>query len=64
MLLLGEIDLDRDDDPPPGFEPGDLDVVKKLAEEKKAVDKAREKARVKKLAKQGFEGENIGEIVL
>ncbi|EWG53024.1 hypothetical protein FVEG_11552 [Fusarium verticillioides 7600] len=64
VLLLGEIDLDRDDDPPPGFEPGDLDVVKKLAEEKKAVDKAREKARVKKLAKQGFEGENIGEIVL
>ncbi|KAF9770954.1 hypothetical protein IL306_011427 [Fusarium sp. DS 682] len=64
VLLLGEIDLDRDDDPPPGFELGELDVVKKLAEEKKAVDKAREKARVKKLAKQGFEGENIGEIVL
>ncbi|KAI1016211.1 hypothetical protein LB504_009121 [Fusarium proliferatum] len=64
VLLLGEIDLDRDDDPPPGFEPGELDVVKKLAEEKKAADKAREKARVKKLAKQGFEGENIGEIVL
>ncbi|EXM00775.1 hypothetical protein FOIG_07691 [Fusarium odoratissimum NRRL 54006] len=64
VLLLGEIDLDRDDDPPPGFKLGELDVVKKLAEEKKAVDKAREKARVKKLAKQGFEGENIGEIVL
>ncbi|KAI1019078.1 hypothetical protein LB503_009321 [Fusarium chuoi] len=64
VLLLGEIDLDRDDDPPPGFQPGELDVVKKLAEEKKAVDKAREKARVKQLAKQGFEGENIGEIVL
>ncbi|KAL4727690.1 hypothetical protein ACLX1H_004375 [Fusarium chlamydosporum] len=64
VLLLGEIDLDRDDDPPPGFEPADLEVVKKLAEEKKAVDKARDKARVKKLAKQGFEGENIGEIVL
>ncbi|KAM0556029.1 hypothetical protein ACHAPJ_006010 [Fusarium lateritium] len=64
VLLLGEIDLDRDDEPPPGFELGELDVVKKIAEEKKAVDKAREKARVKKLAKQGFEGENIGEIVL
>ncbi|KAH7183078.1 uncharacterized protein B0J16DRAFT_345294 [Fusarium flagelliforme] len=64
VLLLGEIDLDRDDDPPPGFELADLEVVKKLAEEKKAADKARDKARVKKLAKQGFEGENIGEIVL
>ncbi|RBR03692.1 uncharacterized protein FIESC28_11715 [Fusarium coffeatum] len=64
VLLLGEIDLDRDDDPPPGFELADLEVVKKLAEEKKTADKARDKARVKKLAKQGFEGENIGEIVL
>jgi U6 snRNA-associated Sm-like protein LSm1 len=42
----------------------DLEVVKKIAEEKKAADKARDKARVKKLAKHGFEGENIGEIVL
>lgn len=39
-------------------------MVKKIAEEKKAADKARDKLRVKKLAKHGFEGENIGEIVL
>jgi U6 snRNA-associated Sm-like protein LSm1 len=64
VLLLGEIDLDLDDDPPPGFELADLEVVKKIAEEKKAADKARDKVRVKKLAKHGFEGENIGEIVL
>ncbi|KAM0499998.1 hypothetical protein ACHAP8_005136 [Fusarium lateritium] len=64
VLLLGEIDLDRDDDPPPGFELADLKVVKEIAEEKKAADKARDKVRVKKLAKHGFEGENIGEIVL
>ncbi|KAM5360912.1 hypothetical protein ACJZ2D_013425 [Fusarium nematophilum] len=63
VLLLGEIDLDKDDDPPPGFEPADVEVVRKLAEEKKAADKAKEKARLKKLAKQGFEGENLGEIV-
>lgn len=64
VLLLGEIDLDRDDDPPPGYEPGELAEVKKLAEERKAVEKARDKARGKKLAKIGFEGENIGDLVL
>ncbi|KND94257.1 U6 snRNA-associated Sm-like protein LSm1 [Tolypocladium ophioglossoides CBS 100239] len=63
VLLLGEIDLDKDDDPPPGYGPAELDVVRKLAEEKKAVEKAKEKARLKKLAKIGFEGENLGDIV-
>lgn len=62
VLLLGEIDLDKDDDPPPGYEPAELDVVRKLAEEKKATEKAKEKSRLKKLAKIGFEGENLGDI--
>lgn len=64
MLLLGEIDLDKDDDPPPNFEPADLELVKKLAEEKKAADKVKEKKRLKKLARIGFEGENVGEVVI
>lgn len=64
VLLLGEIDLDKDDEPPPGFEPAELDVVKKMAEEKKAADKVKDKTRLKKLAKIGFEGENVGEILL
>ncbi|KAH8175491.1 LSM domain-containing protein [Sarocladium implicatum] len=64
VLLLGEIDLDRDDDPPPGYELGEVEHVKKLAEERKAVEKARDKARGKKLAKIGFEGENMGDLVL
>lgn len=64
VLLLGEIDLDRDDDAPPGFVPADLDVVKKLAEERKTAEKAKEKSRLRKLAKIGFEGENVGEILL
>lgn len=64
VLLLGEIDLDRDDDPPPGYERGELDVVKRLAEEKKKADKAKEKTRLKKLARIGFEGENLGDMVL
>jgi U6 snRNA-associated Sm-like protein LSm1 len=38
--------------------------VKKLAEERKVVEKAREKARGKKLAKIGFEGENMGDLML
>ncbi|KAK7417776.1 hypothetical protein QQZ08_011521 [Neonectria magnoliae] len=64
VLLLGEIDLDKDDDPPPGFVPAELELVKRLAEEKKAAEKVREKSRLKKLAKLGFEGENLGEILL
>lgn len=63
VLLLGEIDLDKDDEPPPGYEPAELDVVKKLADEKKAIDKAKDKSRLKKLSKLGFEGENLGEIL-
>lgn len=64
MLLLGEIDLDKDDDPPPGYEPADLKLVHKLAAEKKEQDKARDKSRIKRLSKLGFEGENMGEILL
>lgn len=64
VLLLGEIDLDKDDDAPPGYEKADVEVVKKLAEEKKNSDKAKEKLRLKKLAKLGFEGENLGDMVL
>ena len=64
VLLLGEIDLDKDDDPPPGYEPAEVEIVKKMVEEKKVADKAKEKHRLKKLAKMGFEGENLGELFL
>lgn len=64
VLLLGEIDLDKDDLPPPGYALAELDVVKKLADEKKAADKRKDKARLKKLAGLGFEGDNVGEVVL
>lgn len=63
VLLLGEIDLDKDDDAPPGFELADLEFVKKLAEEKKSSDKIKEKKRLEKLATMGFEGENLGELI-
>jgi U6 snRNA-associated Sm-like protein LSm1 len=38
--------------------------VKKLADEKKAADKRKDRARLKKLAGLGFEGDNVGEVVL
>jgi U6 snRNA-associated Sm-like protein LSm1 len=64
VLLLGEIDLDKDDEAPPGYQLAELDVVKKLAAERKAAEKAKEKTRLKKLAAIGFEGENLGEVII
>ncbi|KAJ3943833.1 uncharacterized protein N0V96_006766 [Colletotrichum fioriniae] len=64
VLLLGEIDLDKDDDPPVGYEPGDLKLVQGLANERKEKEKTRDKGRIKKLSTLGFEGENMGEILL
>ena len=64
MLLLGEIDLDRDDDPPAGFEPAEFDAVDALLKERRAAEKTREKTRLRKLATHGFEGENLGDILL
>ncbi|KAK0634594.1 hypothetical protein B0T17DRAFT_484197 [Bombardia bombarda] len=58
VLLLGEIDLDRDDDPPAGYDLADVELVKSLAKQKKLEEKIKEKAKVKKLSTIGFEGEN------
>ncbi len=63
VLLLGEIDLDKDDDPPPGYDKADPELVASLAKQKKTEDKAREKTRLKKLASLGFEGESMGEVL-
>ncbi|KAI1130354.1 hypothetical protein F5Y10DRAFT_122470 [Nemania abortiva] len=64
VLLLGEIDLDKDDDPPVGYEKAEFAQVEKLVNEQKAADKVRETKRIKRLATLGFEGENMGEILL
>ena len=55
--MLGEIDLDKDDDPPPGYERADVDLVSKLDKERKAREAKREKSRNKKLGELGFEGD-------
>jgi U6 snRNA-associated Sm-like protein LSm1 len=39
-------------------------VVEKLKSVEKATEKVKEKNRLKKLATLGFEGENMGEVIL
>lgn len=64
VTLLGEIDLDKDDDPPPGYDQADPELVATLAKQRKAEEKTKEKNKVKKLATLGFEGENLGDALL
>lgn len=64
VMLLGEIDLDKDDDPPPGYEKADVELVEKLAKDKKVGDRSKEKKKLKNLSTLGFEGENMGDIIL
>lgn len=63
-MLMGEIDLDKDDDAPPGYDRADPDLVEKLAKEKQEADKAVDKKKQKNLSALGFEGEHMGDIIL
>lgn len=64
VLLLGEIDLDKDDDPPAGYEAGDVETVQRLAKERKEAEKAKGKVRIGRLNAIGFEGEHVGDVLL
>lgn len=64
VLLLGEIDLDKDDDPPPGYELAEIETVHRLQKERKAREAKREKTVKRRLGELGFEGENLGEALL
>lgn len=64
VMLLGEIDLDKDDDPPPGYDQADPELVEKLAKEKRAEDKSKDKKKQRNLSALGFEGEAMGDILL
>jgi U6 snRNA-associated Sm-like protein LSm1 len=55
VLLLGEIDLDKDDDPPPGYDLAEVELVQSLAKARKQEEKVKEKSKVRKLATIGFE---------
>ena len=62
--MLGEIDLDKDDDEPPGYEMAEVELVQKLAKERRLADARKEKNRLRRLGEFGFEGENAGEVLL
>jgi len=64
VLLLGEIDLDKDDDEPPGYERADVETVHRLQKERKQKDVRREKVVKRRLGELGFEGENAGEALI
>jgi U6 snRNA-associated Sm-like protein LSm1 len=62
VLLLGEIDLDKDDYIPEGYTQGPVEEVHRLAKEEKR--ERRDKRKVGLLKGEGFEGENAGEVLL
>lgn len=57
VLLLGEVDLDKDDDVPMGFERGEVAEVQARVKAEKAVRERREKERGRVLRGEGFVGE-------
>ncbi|KUJ18125.1 Sm-like ribonucleoprotein [Mollisia scopiformis] len=62
VTLLGEIDLDKDDDTPTGYERADVEVVHRLWRERKGREAKRERGRRARLLREvGFEGEVLGE---
>ncbi|KAK8247395.1 hypothetical protein HDK77DRAFT_374849 [Phyllosticta capitalensis] len=61
VLLLGEIDLDKDDYIPEPFEPAPIEKVFALQKQEQDDRKKRDKRRRAKLQTHGFEGEQSGE---
>jgi U6 snRNA-associated Sm-like protein LSm1 len=64
VLLLGEVDLDRDDDPPPGYEEGEVEEVFRIQKSLEVQRKKTDKVKGKKLADLlGGEMEGSGEVL-
>ncbi|KIX05461.1 uncharacterized protein Z518_06333 [Rhinocladiella mackenziei CBS 650.93] len=64
VLLLGEVDLDRDDDPPPGYEEGEAEEVFRIQRAMEAERKKRDKSKGRKVAELwGGEMEGSGEVL-
>ncbi|KAJ9501853.1 hypothetical protein H2202_002815 [Exophiala xenobiotica] len=64
VLLLGEIDLDKDDDPPPGYEEGDVEEVFQIQRAAEMERKRKDKTKIKKVAQLwGGEMEGSGEVL-
>lgn len=64
VLLLGEIDLDKDDYVPSPFEQAPVEKVFALKKAEEQERKQVDKKKHKKLAAYGFEGEHAGEAIL
>jgi U6 snRNA-associated Sm-like protein LSm1 len=64
VLLLGEIDLDRDDDIPTGYEKADAETVHAAAKKLDRERKGRERRKMERLRGEGFEAEGAGEVLL
>lgn len=64
VLVLGEVDLDRDDEPPVGYEEGDVEEVFRLQKEADLKRKKDDKVRGKKAGEfWGGELEGSGEVL-
>ncbi|KAJ9218668.1 hypothetical protein DTO271D3_6950 [Paecilomyces variotii] len=63
VLLLGEIDLDREDDVPPNWQKAPVQEVFELKKKEDSERKQRDKTRNKQLQTLGFEPEHSGEII-
>ncbi|KAJ5232438.1 hypothetical protein N7468_005394 [Penicillium chermesinum] len=63
VLLLGEVDLDREDDLPPGITKAPYDEVWELKKQEDDKRKTSDKKRDRELQTMGFEPEHSGEIL-
>jgi len=63
VLLLGEIDLDKDDDVPAGYARGEVEVVHERVKRERGERERVERVKVRVLRGEGFVGEE-GEGVL
>lgn len=64
VLLLGEVDLDKDDDPPPGYELGEVQEVFRMQREAELERKRKDRKRVRNASRLwGGEVEGSGEVL-
>ncbi|KAG8531105.1 uncharacterized protein KY384_004462 [Bacidia gigantensis] len=64
VLLLGEIDLDKDDHVPESYRQVSEDEAKESQKQEQEDGKREEKSKARKLARLGFEAEHAGEMLL
>lgn len=63
ILLMGEIDLDREDDIPMGWREVPWQEVAVLEKDEQDIRKKNDTVTLKKLKAHGFEGEHSGETI-